>query len=202
MADASRSEPRERAGEPRLSLGETWRRLNAEQRVAGVGALLVVVSTFGPFSFVEAAEILTAGGVLLLLRKRAEGKVFHVPFGDGSVIMAAGAWAALLIFIRSPDRPLGQTLLAMLCAAVMGVAGLRERAKRPPDDLPQGVAEPGPPAAPPPDPGERAAPVPAPPAGGETAETQALPARVLPPATPRGRRAAADQPPLWDEPTD
>ena len=191
MADASPSEPR-------LSLGETWRRLNVEQRVAGVGALLVIVSTFGPFSFVEAAEILTAGGVLLLLRKRAEGKVFHVPFGDGPVIMAAGAWAALLILIRSADRPLGQTLLAMLCAAVVAVAGLRERAKHPPDDLPEGVAEPGPPAAPPPDPDERAAP----PAQPDTAETQALPARVLPPATPRGRRATADQPPLWDEPTD
>ena len=36
---------------------ETWRRLNPEQRAAGVGSLLLIVSTFGPFSFVEGAII-------------------------------------------------------------------------------------------------------------------------------------------------
>jgi hypothetical protein len=141
--------------------------------------------------------------VLLLLRKRAEGKLFHVPFGDGTVIAAAGAWAAFLIFVRIVDRPLGQTVLAMVCAALLLGAGIRERAKRPPDDLPRGVADPGPPPAPPPDPGER---VPRP-AQQDTAETQALPAKVLPPATPHGARRRSptpggDQPPLWDEPTD
>ena len=44
----------------------TFRLLNAEQRVAAVGAVLLVVSTFGPFSFVEAAELLIAFGVLAL----------------------------------------------------------------------------------------------------------------------------------------
>jgi hypothetical protein len=196
MPDASRSEA------PKLSLAGTWRRLNFEQRTAAVGALLLIVSTLGPFSFVEAAIVLTGGGVLLLLRKRAEGKVFHVPFGDGAVIAAAGAWAGLLIFVRIVDRPLGQTVLAMVCAAILLLAGLRERAKRPPDDLPPGVAEAGRPAAPPPDPEERMAP----PRAQDTAETQALPAKVLPPATSHGARrrppAPADQPPLWDEPTD
>ena len=32
-----------------------WRAWNAEQRVAAVGASLLIVSTFGPFSWVEAA---------------------------------------------------------------------------------------------------------------------------------------------------
>ena len=127
MADASRSE---------LPIWATWRRLNFEQRVAGVAALLLVVSTFGPFSFVEAAMVLTGLAVLLLLRKRAEGAEFHIPFGDGSVISAAGAWCALLIVFRLPERPLGQTLLALVCAALLLVAGLNERRKRPPDDLP------------------------------------------------------------------
>jgi hypothetical protein len=113
-----------------------FRLLNAEQRVAAVGALLLAVSTFGPFSFVEAAELLIAFGVLALLRARALGKRFHLPFGDGSVIAAAGFWAGLLIVVRLFDRPLGQNLLALACAAILVLAGARERAKRPADDLP------------------------------------------------------------------
>lgn len=123
----------------------TWRRLNLEQRVAGIGALLLIVSTFGPFSFVEAAELLTGVGVLALLRARALGKEFHLPFGDGTVILAAGAWAGLLIVVRLFDRPLGQNLLALVCASILALAGLRERSKRPADDLPEEVAgKPGP----------------------------------------------------------
>jgi hypothetical protein len=114
-----------------------FRLLNAEQRVAAVGAFMLIVSTFGPFSFVEAAEILIALGVLALLRARALGKRFHLPFGDGSAIAAAGAWAAALIVVRLFDRPLGQNLLALACAAILILAGAREKAKRPPDDLPE-----------------------------------------------------------------
>jgi hypothetical protein len=114
----------------------TFRLLNAEQRVAAVGAVLLAVSTFGPFSFVEAAELLIAAGVLALLRARALGKRFHLPFGDGTAIAAAGVWAGALIVVRLFDRPLGQNLLALACAAILVLAGLREKAKRPPDDLP------------------------------------------------------------------
>jgi hypothetical protein len=120
-----------------LGIAGTWRRLSPEQRVAGVGAVLLAVSTLGPFSFVEAAELLVAFGVLLLLKKRAEGRKFHLPFGDGAVIATAGAWAAILIVIRLLDRPLGQNMLALACAAVLIGAGLRERQKRPMDDLPE-----------------------------------------------------------------
>jgi hypothetical protein len=123
--------------------GGTWRRLNFEQRTAAVGAVLLIVSTFGPFSFVEAAEILTGAAVLALLRARADGRRFHLPFGDGTVILAAGAWSALLIGVRLFDRPLGQNLLALACAGILAVAGLAERRKRPPDDLPAEVKPPG-----------------------------------------------------------
>jgi hypothetical protein len=115
----------------------TFRLLNAEQRTAAVGAVLLAVSTFGPFSFVEVAEILIALGVLALLRARALGKRFHLPFGDGTVIAGAGAWAGALIVVRLFDRPLGQNLLALACAAILIFAGLREKAKRPADDLPE-----------------------------------------------------------------
>jgi hypothetical protein len=115
----------------------TFRLLNAEQRAAAVGAVLLAVSTFGPFSFVEAAELLIAFGVLALLRARALGKRFHLPFGDGTAITAAGAWAAALIVVRLFDRPLGQNLLALACAAILVLAGVREKAKRPADDLPE-----------------------------------------------------------------
>jgi hypothetical protein len=133
MAGASRSELPRRAA---IGAVDTWRRLNFEQRVAGVAALLLIVSTFGPFSFVEAAIVVIGLSVLLLLRKRAEGREFHIPFGDGTIIAAAGAWSGVLIVIRLFDRPLGQNLLALVCAALLVVAGVAERRKRPPDDLP------------------------------------------------------------------
>jgi hypothetical protein len=114
-----------------------FRLLNAEQRAAAIGALLLAVSTFGPFSFVEVAELLIAVGVLALLRARALGKRFHLPFGDGTAIAAAGFWAGALIVVRLFDRPLGQNLLALACAAILVLAGARERAKRPADDLPE-----------------------------------------------------------------
>ena len=117
---------------------ETWSRLHVEQRVAAVAAALLIVSTFGPFSFVEAAEILAAGGVLLLLKQRADGRAFHLPFGDGTAIFVAGIWCGLLIATRIFDRPPGMTVLALVCALLLAAAGLRERAKRAPDDLPEG----------------------------------------------------------------
>jgi hypothetical protein len=126
-------------------LVNSFRLLGFEQRVAAVGALLLAVSTFGPFSFVELAEIMIALVVLALLRARAIGKEFHLPFGDGTVIAAAGVWAAALIVVRLFDRPLGQNLLALVCAAILVLAGVRERAKRPADDLPPERGSPRPP---------------------------------------------------------
>ncbi len=151
MAEAGRAAgSRRAAADTAGGLLQTWRRLGFEQRVATVASLLLIASTFGPFSFVEAAIVLTAAGVLALLKQRADRKRFHLPFGDGTVILAAGIWSALLIAVRLFDRPLGQSVLALACAAILAGAGARERAKRPADDLPP-PAEPreGPPAEPP-----------------------------------------------------
>ena len=159
------------------SLTETWRRLNPEQRVAGIGAVLLIVSTFGPFSFVEAALVLTAGGVLALLKARADRRPFHLPFGDGTVIFAAGLWSALLIVVRLFDRPLGQSVLALGCAAILAGAGARERAKRPADDLPP--------------------PAPSAPPGGAPQPPDAATARLAPADAPTERsapRAAPSKP--------
>jgi hypothetical protein len=117
-------------------LPRAWRLLGPEQRVAAAGSVLLIVSTFGPFTFVELAEIATALGVLMLLKRRADGARFHLPFGDGTAIAAAGVWVGLLILVRLFDRSLGLNLLALACAALVIGAGLRERAKRPMDDLP------------------------------------------------------------------
>jgi hypothetical protein len=123
-----------------------WGYLDGDQRVAAVGCALLIVSTLGNYSFVEAAEVLIALAVLALLRARALGRRFHLPLGDGTAIAAAGLWAAILIVVRLFDRPLGQNLLALACCAILVGAGIRERAKRPADDL---AAEPVP------SPGER-----------------------------------------------
>ncbi len=62
MADAGPSELPRRAA---LGVVGTWRRLNFEQRAAAVGSLLLIVSTLGPFSFVEAAIVLIGAALSL-----------------------------------------------------------------------------------------------------------------------------------------
>lgn len=63
------------------------------------------ISAFGAVSFVEAAIFLVSAGSLVLVLTRAEGGKYHLPGGDGTVILVAGAWATLLIFYRVFDRP-------------------------------------------------------------------------------------------------
>lgn len=106
-----------------------WSGIDRDQRLAGIaaGALLFTmflpwyeknafdkasgrfatdaVSAFGVISFVEAAIFLVAAGVLVLVLARGERRTFHLPGGDGTVIFAAGLWAATLIFYRVFDRP-------------------------------------------------------------------------------------------------
>ncbi len=111
------------------------RALAAEQRLAGIAAVLLLLTMFLPwytkettaavngqpvtvsenrmaitvFSFVEAAIFLVAVGVAVLLFARGRGKAFHLPGGDGLVVTAAGAWATFLVFFRFVDKPQGQT---------------------------------------------------------------------------------------------
>jgi len=95
------------------------------------------ISAFGDVSFVEAAIFLVAAGVTVLLIARAEGREFHMPGGDGTVVAVAGAWAALLIFYRVFSRPSGDGypvgiewgfFLAFVAAGTLAFVGWRMRA--------------------------------------------------------------------------
>ena len=164
-------------------IGRAWRALDAEQRLAAIASLALIatmflpwyeksavapkgqnfindkISAFGAVSFVEAAVFLVAAGVLLLLFQRAEGKGFHLPGGDGTVVFAAGLWAALLIFYRVFDKPdiegrgatIGVTwgfFVAFVAAGFLAYAGARMRAAHHPEPPLPPQAQP--PAAPPP----------------------------------------------------
>ncbi len=109
------------------------------------------LSALGVFTFVEAAVLLVAAGVLFLLWARSQEKGFHLPGGDGTVIFAAGCWAALLLIWRLFDKPDvsgdGATVgiqwgifFAMAAAAALIAAGARVRAAHRPEP-PNPVAE-------------------------------------------------------------
>jgi hypothetical protein len=99
------------------------------------------------FSFVEAAVLVVAVSVLVLLFYRAEGRAFHLPGGDGWVITAAGAWTCFLIVWRMFDKQ-GTTshgqyastagiewgiFVALFVAALLTYAGTRIRAAHQPE---------------------------------------------------------------------
>jgi hypothetical protein len=99
-------------------------------------------SAFGEFSFVETAVLLVAAAVLYLVWARSQRKGFHLPGGDGTVIMAAGAWAFLLIVWRLFDTPESENaefglqwgiFVALACAALLTAAGARVRAAHRPE---------------------------------------------------------------------
>jgi hypothetical protein len=105
-----------------------WRGLAPEQRVSALAALSLWITMFLPwysengvfatnprpvsdtltafdaFSFVELAVLLVSVAVLALLFARGERRAFHLPGGDGTVILLAGAWVGLLIFYRMLDQ--------------------------------------------------------------------------------------------------
>lgn len=131
MSDSSTHAAAERVGAGAGRLIRAWRTLPHERRLAAIASLglflalflpwyqeTVLVATgtkqpvaasvsvtgWGAFSFVEAAVLLVAAGVLMLLFQRAEGKAFHVPGGDGGVITAAGVWTSVLVVWRIFDK--------------------------------------------------------------------------------------------------
>jgi hypothetical protein len=102
------------------------------------------LSAFGVFSFVEAAILLVAAGVLYLVWARSQRKAFHLPGGDGTVIMVAGGWALLLLVWRLFDKPNvddpGATVgiqwglfVALLAAGLLSGAGARVRGAHRPE---------------------------------------------------------------------
>jgi len=78
--------------------------LIAPAQSARLQSASATITGWGAFSFVEAAVLLVAAGVLTLLFQRAEGRAFHLPGGDGGVITAAGLWTCVLIVWRIFDK--------------------------------------------------------------------------------------------------
>ena len=104
-----------RRGRRAVSLSGTLRSLPPESRMTGGAALALVVSLFLPwyqvsyfqggeavtdsrsalqvFTWIEAAILLVALGVLFLVYARSQRQAFHLPGGDGLVVSLAGGWA-------------------------------------------------------------------------------------------------------------
>jgi hypothetical protein len=113
----------------------------------GAASANMTVTGWAAFSFVEAAVLLVAAGVVTLLFQRAEGRAFHLPGGDGWVIMAAGGWACVLVVwrifdkqttsIRGPGVSISGIewgiFVALAGAAFLSYAGSRIRAAHQPE---------------------------------------------------------------------
>ena len=164
-----------RAGSGIARLGRAWRALPPERRLAASASLGLFATLFLPwyqetglvsgtkdphtttasltgwaaFSWVEAAVLLVAVSVLALLFLRAEGRAFHLPGGDGVIVMAAGGWTCLLVIWRIFDKQ-GMTVrgqfattsgiewgifTALGVAGVLTYAGSRIRAAHLPEPL-------------------------------------------------------------------
>jgi hypothetical protein len=141
-------------------LTHAWHLMEPEQRLASVASVALLltmffpwygleslnpktraisshtINAFGDVSFVEAAVFLVAAGVVVMMLSRAEGREFHLPGGDGTIVMVAGGWAALLIFYRVFSRPAGNGypvgiewgfFLAFVAAGALTYAGWRMR---------------------------------------------------------------------------
>ncbi|MGN6868620.1 MAG: hypothetical protein ACTHMY_09465 [Solirubrobacteraceae bacterium] len=121
--------------------------LIARAKTATLQSASATITGWGAFSFVEAAVLLVAAGVVTLLFQRAEGRAFHLPGGDGGVITAAGLWACLLIVWRIFDKqgavtrgPSATTsgiewgiFIALAAAAFLAYSGSRIRAAHRPE---------------------------------------------------------------------
>ena len=184
--DPTRAERRrERAaarGRNTGGVGAAWRNLTADQKLAALAAVALLVSMLLPwyqetgfvnvrgkvqplddaknafqvYSFVEAAIFVVSAGVIVLLYARGKRKAFHLPGGDGTVIMAAGLWVMFLIFYRQLDKPAGRReglvnisvgvewgiFVAFLLGALLAYAGYRIRAHHTPEPVADDVPPP------------------------------------------------------------
>ena len=140
----------------RAAVARGARSLPPEERLAGFAALGILASLFLPwwrdpltglsywavnrFTFIELALMLAAGSVLLLLYGRAEGRGFHLPLADGTLIAGAGVWCCVLVIARIIDPPARVIadrtldydlrwgfLVAFAAAVLLAVAGVRAR---------------------------------------------------------------------------
>ena len=102
------------------------------------------LSAVAVFGWVEAAVLLVCAAVLYLVWARSQRKGFHLPGGDGTVIMAAGGWVLALLLWRLFDKPsVGREgdpvgiewglFAALLAAGLLTAAGARVRAAHRPE---------------------------------------------------------------------
>jgi hypothetical protein len=169
-------------------IGAAWRALTADQKLAAIAAIALLASMLLPwyqetgnalvndklvriqdsknafqvYSFVEAAVFVVSAGVLALLYARGHRKAFHLPGGDGAVILGAGLWVMFLVFYRQLDKPDGRRegpistsigvewgiFVAFLLGALLAYAGYRIRHAHTPEPV---VDDAPPPRAPNPD---------------------------------------------------
>ncbi len=177
-----------------------WYQQNAVVSAAKAAPLVSRnLNAFQVFSFIEAAILLVAVAVLVLLYMRANGHHFRLPGGDGGVVLAGGLWAALLLILRLFDKP-GITqhgvaanvgiqwgiFFALAASGVLAYAGSRMRvAQRPEPPLLRRDR----PRQPPPPPPEQEPTVVVPHSPKREYEPEASVPRLRPPvpAKPRGR---------------
>jgi hypothetical protein len=138
-------------------LSEIIASLGVHERTAAAGALVVAGSLLLPwygvpfggglaktgisaFGFVEAALLFTVGATLWLILERGRGRELPLPLHEGTLMIVAGVWAALLVLYRMMDRPdftLGDggmsfglrygIFVALAGATVLAIAGYRRR---------------------------------------------------------------------------
>jgi len=196
-ARTRRETERGRAHRTARGVGGAWRNLTSDQKLAALAAVALLLSMLLPwyqetgnalvnnrlvsidnsknafqvYSFVEAAVFVVSAGVLALLYARGNRRAFHLPGGDGAVIIAAGLWVMFLVFYRQLDKPNGRhegpintsigvewgIFVAFLLGALLAYAGFRIRQAHTPepvaDDAPPPTrGGPGPPPHPRPPP--------------------------------------------------
>jgi hypothetical protein len=130
--------------------------LTAHERLAVAGTAVVVASLFlpwygvslagglvktavGTFGLIEAALLLTVGAAALLIVMCSRGFRLPRPLHEGTLLVSAGAWAAVLIAYRMLDRPDFEVVgagrvglrygifVALVGAGLLVVGGLRKR---------------------------------------------------------------------------
>ena len=145
----------------RATVAHGARTLHPDQRLAAVGAGVVILSMFLPwwrdpgtglslwavnrFTFIELAMVMAAGSILVLLYGRAEGRGFHLPLSDGTLAAGAGIWCCILVLARIADPPTRVLpdgphdydlrwgfLIALAGAVLLAVGGSAGKAPLPP----------------------------------------------------------------------
>lgn len=119
------------------------RSLSAAERLAAVGVIVVVASPLLPwygipfadglavtgldsFGLVEAALLLTVGAAAFVLARSAAGRPIAPPLRPWALLVAAGAWSAVLVaflMLDEPDRLAGSTRVGLRMGLFVALGG-------------------------------------------------------------------------------